>query len=172
MSRIYSSSLPDCTKQDLWEGNWLSTYQLVTNRYLGVLPFSEVSLIGTEGGRGIHNAFWIVLSSSGSFFLSEYTEHSLGKEEHPRRAPSTSTICTGQARRCWRVPATFHQFGSSSKVRVTSQDLTMAMLCSQRESHTDGQGQGRGAVLVGLNQELHGQTPGKARCDAWLGSHQ
>lgn len=39
-------------------------------RYLGVSPFSEVSLIGTEGGRGIHNVFWIVLSSSGSFFLS------------------------------------------------------------------------------------------------------
>lgn len=70
VSRIYSSSLPDCTKQDLWEGKGMSTYQLVTNRYLGVSPFSEVSLIGTEGGRGIHNVFWIVLSSSGSFFLS------------------------------------------------------------------------------------------------------
>lgn len=69
MSRIYSSSLPDCTKQDLWEGNGMSTYQLATKGYLGVSPFSEVTLIGT-GGRGIHDVFWIVLSSSGRFFLS------------------------------------------------------------------------------------------------------
>lgn len=135
MSRIYSSSLPDCTKQDLWEGKGMSTYQLVTNGYLGVSPISEVSLIGTEGGRGIHNVFWIVLSSSGSFSYLEYTEHSLGKEEHPRRVPSTSAILTGRAPRLQRVPAAFGQFGSSSKVRVTSQDLTMAMLCSQRGSH-------------------------------------
>lgn len=49
--------------------------------------------------------------------------------------PSTSTILTGRAPRLQRVPAAFRQFGSSSKVQVTSQDLTMAMLRSQRDSH-------------------------------------
>lgn len=115
--------------------------------------------------------FGLFEAPQAAFSYLEYTEHSLGKEEHPRRVPSTSALGTGRAR---RVPAAFRGFGSSSKVRVTSQDLTMATLCSQGESHTDGARtrQSSAPVRAGLDQQLRGQTPGKARCDAWLGSHQ
>lgn len=75
--------------------------------------------------------------------------------------PSTSAILTGPAAPAG--PGRLRRFGSSSKVRVTSQDLTTAMLCSQRDSHGWGKDKAELCSCPGWIEA------GIAWSDAWRG---